>query len=129
MLFYGKNNIISDEKNFNLDGPDGLPYYWNDLKTAPEIVSKRLQWKRSVMLWHAISHKGTIDLVDISGRMDAECYSYVLESVQLPAADCLLGDEWIIIRTMRQCIQLKKQKRCLRHTTSMYLTGQQSLLI
>ena len=33
--------VFSDEKKWNLDGPDGNSHYWRDLRKEPQIFSKR----------------------------------------------------------------------------------------
>ncbi|CAF4635902.1 unnamed protein product, partial [Rotaria sp. Silwood2] len=49
------NKVIwSDEKKFNLDGPDGFSYYWYDLRKEEEIFSTRVQGGGSVMIWASL---------------------------------------------------------------------------
>jgi len=45
--------IFSDEKRFNLDGPDGFQYYWHDLRHEDKIYSKRQFGGGGVMVWAA----------------------------------------------------------------------------
>lgn len=91
-----KKVVFTDEKKFNLDGPDGLQYYWHDLQKQPEIDSKRVQGGRSVMVWGAISFNGKLDLVGNEGKMNSEYYTQVLENVLLPIADTVVGEDWIL---------------------------------
>ena len=35
--------LFTDEKKFNLDGPDGWQYYWHDLRRDPETFFSRAQ--------------------------------------------------------------------------------------
>ena len=48
--------IFSDEKKFNLDGPDGLAYYWHDIRREKQFFEKRQQGSESDMIWGAISN-------------------------------------------------------------------------
>lgn len=66
--------IFSDEKKFNLDGPDGFSYYWHDLRTEEKIFSKRQSGGGSVMVWGAIGYLKKMPLSFISTRMNAIQY-------------------------------------------------------
>lgn len=89
--------IFTDEKKFNLDGPDGLACYWHDLRQEPEVFSKRQQGGDSLMIWGAISYVGTLELTRVKGNMDSTGYCRVLERALLaPAADAL-GENWTLM--------------------------------
>lgn len=46
------NNVIfSDEKRFNLDGPDGYACYWHDFRNSREIRMSRNFGGGGVMIW------------------------------------------------------------------------------
>lgn len=49
--------MFSDEKKWNLDGPDGFDGYWRDLRKEPQYFSKRNFGSGSLMVWGAISYK------------------------------------------------------------------------
>lgn len=50
-----RNVIFSDEKKFNLDGPDGWAYYCHDLRTSERVFSRRQMGGGSVILWACFS--------------------------------------------------------------------------
>ncbi|KHJ99009.1 hypothetical protein OESDEN_00999 [Oesophagostomum dentatum] len=50
--------VFSDEKKFNLNGPDGNLFYWRDLRKEPLRFSKRNFGGGSLMVWAAFSAYG-----------------------------------------------------------------------
>jgi transposase len=60
------NVIFTDEKKFNLDGPDGNRHYWHDLRKKPLIFSKRHSGGGSLMIWAGFSKQGKTSLAFIS---------------------------------------------------------------
>jgi hypothetical protein len=76
--------IFSDEKKFNLDGPDGCRFYWRDLRKDQRYFSKRNFGGGSLMVWGAFSFCGVLPLAFISCRMDSCEYQNVLETNLLP---------------------------------------------
>lgn len=87
--------IWSDEKKFNLDGPDGLQYYWADLRKEKDIFSKNAHGGGSVMIWAGFGWNGTTDIVFIDGRLNSQGYRKVLEDHLLPKAPQIAGQDWI----------------------------------
>lgn len=86
--------IFSDEKKFNLDGPDGFAYYWHDLRTEKKIFSKRQSGGGSVMVWGAIGYLQNMPLSFIDTRMNAEQYQVMVgPQIDQYAIDCA-GSDW-----------------------------------
>ena len=73
--------IFSDEKKFNLDGPDCYSCYWQDLRDKSIPRSKRNFGGRSVMVWGAFSHKCKLPICFITTRMNSMKYNELLEEV------------------------------------------------
>jgi transposase len=79
--------VFSDEKKFNLDGPDGLQYYWHDLRNEKELFSKRQSGGGCVMVWGAFYANGKTELVILDGKQDSEKYILTLSEHLLPFID------------------------------------------
>ena len=43
--------VFIDEKKFNLDGPDGLHYYYRDLRKEQQLPSRRSMGNGGTMIW------------------------------------------------------------------------------
>lgn len=66
--------IFSDEKKFNLDGPDGWAYYWHDLRKDEATFSTRQQGGGSVMIHGGFSGNGKIPLTVIDAKLNSIGY-------------------------------------------------------
>ena len=76
--------VWSDEKKFNLDGPDGVKYYWHDLRKDPLYFSRRGHGGGSVMVWAAFTSTGRVRLAFVPKRMNSIQYQFVLRRSLLP---------------------------------------------
>lgn len=76
--------IWSDEKKFNLDGPDGIKHYWHDLRNEPKYLSKRAFGGGSLMVWGAFVGNQLLDLVVCEHTMNSEKYIDMLNKSLLP---------------------------------------------
>lgn len=78
------NVMFSDEKRFNLDGPDGIHYYWHDIRREKQILSRRGHGGASLLIWAAFGMKAKTKIVFVKGRIDSNAYINILESNLLP---------------------------------------------
>ncbi|KAF0710610.1 hypothetical protein As57867_005489, partial [Aphanomyces stellatus] len=76
--------IWSDEKKFNLDGPDGFKYYWHDLRKEKDTFFTRATGGASVMVWGAFSSAGLSELAFLEGTQNAEKYIDTLGNYLFP---------------------------------------------
>lgn len=74
-----ENVIFSDEKKFNLDGPDGFSSYWHDLRAEEQVRMSRNFGGGTVMIWAAFYGTNKSRIGWISTRMNGEKYVELLE--------------------------------------------------
>jgi hypothetical protein len=92
---FWKTVIFSDEKKFNLDGSDGLRYYWHDIRKEPKLLSNRAQGGGSAMVWTAFGYGGQTEIIFIDTRMDSNIYQELLRDNLLPFGADIEGQEWV----------------------------------
>ena len=90
--------IFSDEKKFNLDGPDGFHFHWRDLRREPRSVLRRNFGGGSVMIWAAISYHGKSEIAFLSGRQTSRHYRSTLENFLIPFAEHYHEDGFIFMQ-------------------------------
>ncbi|CAO4387548.1 unnamed protein product [Caenorhabditis nigoni] len=77
--------IWSDEKKFNLDGPDGYRYYWHDLRKSKMYLEQRsFKGGKGVMVWACFGSKGRIKLSFTPPRINSTIYQFVMKKSLLP---------------------------------------------
>jgi len=90
-----KKTIFSDEKKFNLDGPDGFDYYWHDIRKEEKILGRRQMGGGSVMVWAAIGYKQNSNLEFINSHLDGRGYRDMLAKQFPTKGRQMAGNNWI----------------------------------
>ncbi|OAF67577.1 Transposable element Barney transposase [Intoshia linei] len=89
-----RNVIFSVEKKFNLDGPDGLQYYWHDIKKDDALFSTRAHGGGLIM--GAFGYNGKVNLEVINGRLNSSGYIKMLKKSNLKHIGSTIGgSSWI----------------------------------
>ena len=69
---------FTDEKKFNLDGPDCCNYYWHHLGTETKIQPSRQAKGGGIIVWGGICCDNKIDLVILKGKINSKSYKTCL---------------------------------------------------
>ncbi|GBM03170.1 Transposable element Tc3 transposase [Araneus ventricosus] len=83
--------LYSDDKKWNLDGPDGNIKYWHDLRKQPRCFFSRQSGGGSVMVWAAFCFNGQVDFAFLCGRQNSPKYTETLENHLMPLAENIGG--------------------------------------
>ena len=75
---------FTDEKKFNLDGPDREKYYFHDLRKETLISSRRQQGGGSVLLWAGFCATNKSSIAFVHGNLNSAGYQNILQQHLLP---------------------------------------------
>jgi transposase len=87
--------VWSDEKKFNLDGPDGFNYYWHDLRKEKCFSTKRNNGGGSVMIWASFGYFGKSEICFIDSRLNAKRYREILKNHLVDIGHLIGGSDWL----------------------------------
>ncbi|EFO86926.1 hypothetical protein CRE_09736 [Caenorhabditis remanei] len=76
--------LFSDEKKWNLDGPDGNRHYWRDLRKDPQLFSRRNFGGVSLMVWGGFCNGMKMKLQFITTRETSVSYQSTLQKPIVP---------------------------------------------
>jgi transposase len=86
--------VWSDEKKFNLDGPDGFHYYWHDIRKEKIFSVRRTMGGGSIMIWAAFGYNGKSKLSFITTRLNAKGYRNLLGNQLDDIAQMFPNSDW-----------------------------------
>lgn len=87
--------IFTDEKKFNLDGPDGFNYYFHDLRKEKCVLSRRQAGGGSVMIWSGVGYSGKMDIKFCTGIMNSKRYLDMINEQITSHATRIAGPDFI----------------------------------
>uniref|UniRef100_A0A914WZT4 Transposase Tc1-like domain-containing protein n=1 Tax=Plectus sambesii TaxID=2011161 RepID=A0A914WZT4_9BILA len=98
----GNNIIFSNERKFNLDGPNGWNFYWHDLHNEPNYLSF-VQEGNSTMVSKAFTSNREEKLVFINGHVNGAKYQELVENHLLPYGHIIGGSNWTLPQDNAPC--------------------------
>ena len=79
--------VFSDEKKWNLDGPDGMRYRWVDTRTTEPVMMRRHSGGGSVMVWGGFCGGKKTEIKFLEGKQASTDYVRTLETHLRPFID------------------------------------------
>ncbi|CAJ0565840.1 unnamed protein product, partial [Mesorhabditis spiculigera] len=102
------DTIWTDEKKFNLDGPDGLARYWRDAQQPPLVHRTRNFGGGRLMIWAGFSSDGPTPLAICSCKMNAADYIDILDRHLLPYVNSNPNKTYILMQDNASIHKAKK---------------------
>lgn len=106
--------VFSDEKKFNLDGPDGSGNCWQDKRKKKPTRESRNFGGGTVMVWAGISQAAKTPICFISTKMNSEMYCELLEEVLIPFTEEFMDENVIFQQDNASCHAAKNTKNFLK---------------
>lgn len=105
--------VFSDEKKFNLDGPDACQRYWADKRSERQTRKSRNFGGGSLMIWAAFSYTGRSPICIISTKMTSNKYVELLDDVLITFGDDYMPEDWIFQQDNASIHSAKTTKKIL----------------
>jgi len=90
--------IFTDEKRWNLDGPDSASPVWRHPEAIRPTAFRRVARGGSVMVWGGISASGTTHLIPVPTTLDHTEYIDILKKYMGPEGLRLGGENWKLLQ-------------------------------
>ena len=90
--------LFSDEKKFNLDGPDGNSFYYHDTRKPKLLQNKRHSGGGGTMLWGVMGYDEGFTTCFVGGNMNSEVYQRVLHETLVPWANPFSDENTIFMQ-------------------------------
>ena len=87
--------LFSDEKRFNLDGTDGLQYYFHDIRKETMSAIRRKMGGGSVMVWAGVGYFAKTSIKFINVRMNSVRHINLIKEQINNHAESISGSDYL----------------------------------